>query len=208
MNEEITFLIGAGAETGRIYGLPSGGNFKANIVKNDNLKEIFSIFNKNTVMLVDNQKILKHNATSTLYQTIKENLNEYNDYSTKLSLEDVNVIKEYLDYKSGNNSEENSIVSTRFRELYYKKIYNSIIENKENNPIKDFYLKHLSFCSFVDSYFNFLRNVDLYTKECSRVIKLYYSAFQTIVFNIGNIKERNNILTYTCIIGCYYIYIL
>ena len=71
MKKEITFLIGAGAETRPLYDLPSGKYFKANIIKNDNLSEIFNIFNENVSSLVDNHKILKYNASSTLYQSIK-----------------------------------------------------------------------------------------------------------------------------------------
>ena len=158
MNNEITFLIGAGAETGSTYGLPSGKYFKSDIIKNDNLSKIFGIFNVDNSALVDKHKILKHNATSTLYQTIKENWNDYNAYSIKLNQNDQNVIKEYLEYKSNNNIDENTSVSSKFKDLYYNNIYKPIIDdtNKEPYSLVDFYLEHLSFCSYVDSYFNFL----------------------------------------------------
>ena len=52
MNNEITFLIGAGAETGSTYGLPSGKYFKSDIIKNDNLCKIFGIFNEENSALV------------------------------------------------------------------------------------------------------------------------------------------------------------
>lgn len=54
----------------------------------------------------------------------------------------------------------------------------------------EFYLKNLSFCSYIDSYFNYLRKVDLYKRESSRVIKVYYSALQSIVSNIGAFNKK------------------
>lgn len=77
MRNEITFLLGAGAESEEVYGLPSGKNFKKDIILNNQYNEIFNLFNEKKDILVDNQKILRHNATSTLYQTIIENRDEY-----------------------------------------------------------------------------------------------------------------------------------
>lgn len=190
MKNEVTFLLGAGAETKK-YGLPSGEDFKKNIILNTKHNEIFNLFNVKNDILLDNQKILKYNATSTLYQTIIENKDEYEKIKNEFDNNDTIIIDYYLKYKMSKNSDRNGN-SEDFQKLYKEKIYDQIIENKENDycELLKFYLKNLSFCSYIDSYFNYLRKVNLYRRESSRVIKVYYSAFQIIVNEIGTFKEK------------------
>lgn len=190
MKNEVTFLLGAGAET-KEYGLPSGEDFKKNIILNTKHNEIFNLFNVKNDILLDNQKILKYNATSTLYQTIIENKDEYEKIKNEFDNNDTIIIDYYLKCKMSKNSDRNGN-SEDFQKLYKEKIYDQIIENKENDycELLKFYLKNLSFCSYIDSYFNYLRKVNLYRRESSRVIKIYYSAFQIIVNEIGTFKEK------------------
>ncbi|OLA09607.1 MAG: hypothetical protein BHW12_03945 [Coprobacillus sp. 28_7] len=196
MEKNITFIIGAGAETSK-YKLPSGPTFKKNIILSKNAKSVFELLNKKTFKIIDGI-LLRYNANSTLYQTLTETQN--NEIKCTSIFND-NVIKNYMNYKKNNTNEDKNKISKKFQNLFKRNIYDALKNNKTENEILKFYLENLSFCSYVDSLFNYLRDYNMYPKECSRVVKLYFSAFLSIVSKLGvdddfiDENKNNDILT-------------
>ncbi len=180
-HNKITFIFGAGAE-GKDYGLSCGNEFKKNILLCENVLQIYKLINNEDRLIpLKNGLLIRHNSSSTLYQTLKENESTFTD---KFSGKTKRIINNYFNYKIGKcNKEEKKIYPKEFHNLFKTEIYNKLKNSNKTSysKILDFYLNNLSFCSFVDSLFNYLRDTNNYPKECARVIKLYYSAFVSII---------------------------
>ncbi len=184
MNKKVTFLFGAGAESN--FGLPSGAEFKRDTIVAKDVKEFSQNFNthKNfSNYKFDNGTILKYNSSSVLYQTVKEcSIDSFN-----FSDEDKRILQKYDDYKSGrkyaNRSDDNKkTISEEFQKLYKRKIYDKIKNPlAKNDNYTDYFLENAKFFSFIDSYFNYLRFPKEYPKQVAKVIKLYFSAYKSII---------------------------
>ena len=113
MEKNITFIIGAGAETSK-YKLPSGPTFKKNIILSKNAKSVFELLNKKTFKIIDGI-LLRYNANSTLYQTLTETQNNeikctsiFNDNVIKLMLNDDYFTNKEETYDEFTSKEENN----------------------------------------------------------------------------------------------------
>lgn len=195
VNKKITFLIGAGAESSDNYNLPTGAEFKKQIIMSKNVNTIFKAINKNEKIKLNNEILIKYNSTSTLYQTLVEHRNSNENVENLINKN--SCIREYLNYKKGSKSNEETIVSQKFHEFFREEIYDKLKKadnDIENNDALRIYLDNLSFCSFVDSLFNYLRYYDNYPNECSKVVKIYYSAFLSVASHLGvDDKFLNNL---------------
>lgn len=178
-HNKITFIFGAGAE-GNDYDISNGADFKKDIVKCTNIKEMFELVNKKDdkkYASLNNGLLIRYNSKSTLYQTIKEN-----NFSTE-NKEIQTIIDNYIKYKEGTiiENETKKEYSEKFQKLFKENIYDKLKNEELDGELIKFYLDKLSFCSFVDSLFNYLRDSDNYHKECIRVMKLYFSAYASII---------------------------
>lgn len=210
--KNIVFLIGAGAEGNKQIGLPSGSVFKRKTIIPTNISSFCGKINESKDYKIDDAALLHHNATNTLYQTLKEygqslfektNNECFVDYFTD---EEINIIKKYFDYKNkliSDNSEKKEI-QNKFLNLYKKIFYNPIKNNEypkectdeEKNRIKkldEIFLEKICFFSDIDSYFNYLRKPDLYINEVTHVMKTYFAAYKCIydsLYEIANEKPK------------------
>ena len=183
--KKICFLIGAGAEgKGQLY-LPNGKDFKKDIILAEKTKNIYNKINKSNSYIINNEKIIHHKAHNILYQTLKECKDEF-----EFNDEDNEIINSYLEYKNGNKDEIDKDISTRFLNIYKTQFYD-LIDNREKSNDKNLniFLENASFYSYIDSYFNYLRYPEKYKNECSKVMKLYYAALNSILNNIGDFNK-------------------
>lgn len=180
--KKITFLIGAGAEK-EIYNMPTGDEFKRDIINCTNVKEIFKKINKNKEINeynIDNRKIVSYNSCSVLYQTLVESDSFFEKYR------DNEVIQAYLNLKkdaNSENSEKRKEINENFMDKYRNEFYERI-DNKEDKDI-EFFLKEMRLFSYIDSYFNYLRLPEKYKKDAGKVMKIYFSAYMSIVSKLG-----------------------
>ena len=172
---KVTFLIGAGCEGKDQFELPSGVDFKKQILAADGVKEFAGHFNKRDAFIFPSGKIIKSNSTNILYQTIVENGVDKFGFDNA----DKEVIECYCAYRRKDDDVTESHYEM-FRKLFYDKIY-SKLELNSNDEVIDGFLRHVSFCSFLDSYFNYLRKPVKYRSEVGRIVKIYFAAYKSIV---------------------------
>lgn len=177
----ITFLIGAGAECNEPFNIINGNNFKIEVLFCKNVAEIYKKINNNNEIKVTSDKILTGNSTNVFYQTLIEN-----PEFKKIFLNNKEII-DYVNYKSNQNEnkekDDKEIKYANFKRQYNELIIKHLDENK-NDIVKQF-LDNVSPYSYIDSYFNYLRKPKSYIKEASKVVKLYFSAYLSIVSKLG-----------------------
>lgn len=172
---KVTFLIGAGCEGKDQFELPSGVDFKKQILLADGVKEFAGYFNKKDAFAFPSGKIIKSNSTNILYQTIVENGLDELGFDNA----DKEVIECYCAYRRKDDDVTESRYQN-FRKLFYDKIY-SKLESNSNDKVVDNFLRHVSFYSFLDSYFNYLRKPEKYVSEVRRIVKIYFAAYKSII---------------------------
>ncbi len=174
--KKVVFLFGAGCEGKGQLGFPSGSEFKREIICADGVSKLFKMINPYSSYVINEGKFLHHNASNVLYQTLKEC---DDDCKLRLLLGE-EIINQYLNYKDGN--QENDGISNRFAEIYRKQIYNPIIHaNEPLSEVSELFLERASFFSFADSLFNYIRKPELYAAETTKVMKMYFAAYNSIL---------------------------
>ncbi len=185
-NNKISIFLGAGAESE--YGMCNGNDFKRDTILCVGAADFLKNFNNNNERFnkVTNSKFIRSDSTNILYQSCKElNDSDLNDFKSLIgSNEDRNTIEDYAKYRKGEfggdeNKTKRNTIKEKFKILYKEKVYNPIAAGKTPEI-----LKYLSFYSTIDSDFNYLRLPDIYVNECNNVMKLYFSAYLSILKNI------------------------
>ena len=185
-NNKISIFLGAGAESE--YGMCNGNDFKRDTILCEGAADFLKNFNNNNERFnkVTNSKFIRSDSTNILYQSCKElNDSDLNDFKSLIgSNEDRNTIEDYAKYRKGEfggdeNKTKRNTIKEKFKILYKEKVYNPIAAGKTPEI-----LKYLSFYSTIDSDFNYLRLPDIYVNECNNVMKLYFSAYLSILKNI------------------------
>ena len=196
MKKKITFLTGAGCEGAGQLGLPVGAGFKKDTILAKGVVDLIYSINQKTGSQIKNGTIIAQNSTSILYQTIMEhgieNLVHKPDESSKPDESDKTIFKNYLNIDSF-SSEDQKEIRKKFKSIYRNKFYDVITDDAPEETLSDpvrFFLEKACFYSAVDSLFNHLRKPEQYKTEVNRVIKLYFSAFQSIIKKLFNEKEK------------------
>ncbi|MBR5178062.1 MAG: hypothetical protein IKW90_04615 [Lachnospiraceae bacterium] len=196
---KIAFLLGAGCEGSGQLGMPSGNDFKRDTILAQDVRKLvdrINIKSKAEQYDISDGTFLSPNGTSVLYQTIKE-AKTIEDFG--LSQNDIKIVNKYIKYKEdrdfvkGLSKNDKNKIRDEFRKLYRNELYEAIVNgNKklECDKTKKL-LEKTCFYAMIDSLFNCLREPDKYKKEVGRVVKMYYSAYNS-VFN-GIAKVAGNI---------------
>ncbi len=198
--KKVSFLVGAGCEgQGQLY-LPSGRDFKRDTIVANQITILINAINPQGILSIRNGTILAHNSHSILYQTITEYPNIFS-----FSGQDEEVVKNYCQLVQKTKSypdAEAEHIRKDFARIYtnlYKEIKNYNVANDLLSKNAQAFLIHACFYSFVDSLFNHLRKPDCYHNEISRVIKLYFAAYQSILTallqNSGLSDEYNQMIS-------------
>ncbi len=193
----IAFLLGAGCEGLEQMGLPSGNDFKRDTVVADKTVELIKLLNPSSDFKIKKGTFLGHNSTNILYQTIVERGLE--SFCFDGSTEE--VIKNYLELRSDDierSEEEKKTIREGFLKVYKKQFYEPIrdmgINTAELSENVSIFLKNTCFYSFVDSLFNTLRRPKKYNNEVSKVVKMYYAAYKSIVNSIIGEDRYNELI--------------
>lgn len=199
MNErkkKICFLFGAGCEGNGQIGLPSGANFKKDIVLSKEMNSLYKKINNSNVKM-QNSAIIDARCQNILYQTYKE----HKDKLSVFSEGNKKIIEDYIKYREGKIETEDpkrEEVKRKFKELYKTLIgaasdlKNSILVSDEE---KNAFFENLTICSFSDELFNYLRFPNEYETEVTKVKKLYFSAYYSIIKKIYELAENKNFET-------------
>ena len=185
---KIAFLCGAGCEGKSQFELPSGANFKEDILRSKNIKSLYEKINNSPRFAeILNGAIIDARCSNILYQTFFEHA----DLLEQLSNESKECIQKYISYRKNEikNDNEKSEIRKKFKELYKK----LLVESNDGSILKkekDLFFKNITLCSFSDELFNYLRKPDLYETEVSKIEKLYFSAYLSIVKSIYEIAEQ------------------
>lgn len=181
----IIFLMGAGCETHHDIGMKSGIEFKKKTIRCENVSDFFYFINPKNTYKMPNDILFAHNATSILYQTIKENEKEF---LNKESEKNKQIIERYLSYKDDTQDKQDEQYKPDEFRAYFKEYYYDLIkENKtihngeDRKDLLDLFLENAGIYSYVDSLFNYLRYPEKYRVECARVMRLYFSAYLVII---------------------------
>ena len=199
----IVFLLGAGCECkSTSYDMTGGTDFKKDTIRCRQASDLFDLINRHDVYQLDRQSVVKHNSTSILYQTLKENQDFYEkvirdpDYGE--------YVTDYMNHKKGIENKEkyeqlNCTVSNKFYDYFRNCYYEPLVKeesddrDKSETPLQetptekfrrdifDEFMTKAAFYSYVDSLFNYLRYPSDYKKEVQRVMKLYFSAYYSII---------------------------
>lgn len=191
---KITILFGAGAEGKGQFGLPSGKDFKRDVILAKDVELFANLFLQNAKSKIKLNKgtIISAQSSSILYQTILEGKNiETNLKELFPDQNDRDIAVRYLEYKKNNTSDKN--ISQEFKKLYHDNFYDAIIGDKgnTNNDEIAYFLQKAGIYAFLDSLFNYLRKPETYKNECARVIKVYYAAFLSILNGMAK-RIRDN----------------
>lgn len=195
---KISFLCGAGCEGAGQLGLPSGEDFKKDIVLAKDTSEFFNKLNISDRKF-ENRAIIDARCTSILYQTVvehKEILSEFSDENRK-------TVEDYISYreKTGVFSKEECESHKEEVKKQFKQLYKSLINeddsiNKDDSVNKDgtvnedeknekgAFFKNITLCSFSDELFNYLRVPDKYKTEVGKVERLLYAAYISLIKSI------------------------
>lgn len=188
MKRKIAFLMGAGCEGIDQLGLPSGADFKKKtIMAKDVVKLIYSI-NQTTDPKIKEGSIITYNSTSILYQTLVE----YGIEALAKSNEEKSVFNNYLEIDK--YDEKKSKIREQFKKIYKEQFYDVIsqeVPEKEMSEQVLFLLNNACFYSNIDSMFNYLRKPEKYKREINRVIKLYFAAYQSIIYGLFEDNEQD-----------------
>lgn len=192
----VAFLFGAGAE--RDLGLPSGSEFKKDIVLCTKAREFYQYINDDKEKLkVSNGFILSWNSYHTLYQTMMEREDAFRNALKKDNDEwkkDYNdEWKVYTDYRNLNSCKKNEDVTANkeditnaFLQFYRGKIYEPLRNKTQLNgsSFKDTFLENVSLCHFTDSRFGSMRSPNRYPNEVAKVMRVLNSAYYSILKNL------------------------
>ncbi len=196
--QKIIFLLGAGCETGELFGISSGLDFKEQTIRADDVKQFYKKINNSKKFQIRKGPIIHSNTTSVLYQTIIEHKEKFDNLEEDRYKR---YIDDYIAYKEEKIKEEEKRkkIIDHFED-YYKKCFYDLLkqnieestkldqklnhENENRKELYDIFLKNAGIYSYVDSLFNFLRFPYDYPNESARVMKLYYSAYLAIIKNI------------------------
>lgn len=202
--KKIAFIFGAGCEGNGQIGLPSGVEFQRNTILAKNAVSLARFFNNKEYG--KERSFISWNSSSILYQSIKKNSETENAFFW--NEKEKKTVTEYLDYKEGkiSNREQCKRICDNFQKLYRENFYDKIIQEQFDYSEIDDNLKTLlekgCFYSFADSLFNYLNDPLNYKHEVSKVVKLYYSAYDCILrgmskaindHDIDNITSNDNI---------------
>ena len=179
--KKIAFLFGAGCEGKGQLDIPSGADFKKDIVLSENVEKTFDAINFTDTYKIKNGCLLSWNSYKTLYETIKEN-GDLHFVDTE------NIISDYDKMNSQNFNipvEEKHRITDRFRNFYKTNIYDVLTKkNLDSSKLSDNlvnFLRYISLCSFSDGLFNSLRYPNMYIKSVNKVLKIYFAAFNSIM---------------------------
>ena len=182
---KITILFGAGAEGKGQFGLPSGNQFKRDLIMGEGTKEFANQFlqEASSGITIGDGKIITANTTSVLYQTLIEDEDALQELFS--NTKDRKKAETYL-HKTKSPKEysgdKKKRINKDFSDIYKKHFYKNLIANQiEGNKPVEYFLEHAGIYSHFDSLFNYLRKPDLYKAECAKVMKLYYSALFSIL---------------------------
>lgn len=180
--KKIAFLCGAGCEGKSQLELPSGEDFKKDILLSKNIKSLYEKINKTTLFSkINDGAIIDARCSNVLYQTIVE----HRDLLDKLSAKSKECIEKYLSYRKDEikDKEVRRTVIDSFKELY--KIF---LDDSKNSQVleedRNLFFRNITLCSFSDELFNYLRNPEIYRTEVSKIEKLYFSAYLSIIKSI------------------------
>lgn len=83
-----------------------------------------------------------------------------------------------------------------FYKLYKKELYDVIVDEnvKELGEFPEKFLECVCPYSYIDSLFNYLRTPNKYKTETAKVMKLYYSAFNSVFTKLGIQLDSNDIM--------------
>lgn len=187
--KKIGFLFGAGAEGKGQIGLPSGNDFKRDIILAKDVARYANdilAYSKSGIML-NSGTTLTYNSSSVLYQTMVERAEC--DESAMRTLfpenESYDSAIRYWSYKKKEieliNNSKNEKIPQEFKKLYGEKFFRPIHDDRKLPDSVNYFLKYAGIYSYLDSLFNFLRKPSRYPKECSRVLKVYYAAHKSIM---------------------------
>lgn len=190
---KITILFGAGAEGKGQFGLPSGNQFKRDLIMGEGTKKFANQFlqEASSGITLGDGKIITANTTSVLYQTLIEN----EDALIELFPEDADRVKaeKYVRKETFPKDERETIIK-EFSDLYKEKFYEKVRDNQVagDKPV-EYFLEHAGIYSYFDSLFNYLRRPDQYKAKCAKVIKIYYSALLSILKGFAEkLKEKKS----------------
>ena len=202
-----TFLFGAGAEGEGQIGMPSGSNFKKDVILAKGVVDFADIFLGKTGKKLKEGMLLTANSTGTLYQTVKEltrdkKAEERQKEIKRLFKEDVEecttTVLDYLGKKEGETDDVGDDSYDRFRKVYKAHFYDYLYDDKnrekeipEDSPM-DIFLKNAGIYGYYDSLFNYLRYPKLYEKEVLRVMKLYYASLKSIFDSLLKAAGEDN----------------
>lgn len=189
---KIALLCGAGCEGDDQLELPLGSFFKKDIVLSNEAKFFFGKLNSNKDFSMKNGAIIDARCSSILYQTFKEN----SELLEKLESKNQEIIKAYNSYRNESlkQSDNKNIVSD------FKNLYKNFVLDEKTDSVseseKEIFFKNISLCSFADELFNYLRFPKIYQTETTKVLKLYYSAFCSIIKSLLKISKSKTIEEY------------
>lgn len=185
----IAFLLGAGCEGSEQINLPSGADFKKDTILATDVLPLMQVINDDSILKkykLMRGPIIGAREYSILYQTIIEQGLD----SFTFNADDTRVIENYLDYKTrkpSTDSEkaEKDAAKDRFEKIYHDDFYSRIKDaNNVPNANLTTFLNNACFFSAVDSLFNYLRKPQKYPNEVGRVMKLYHSAYRSVLLKI------------------------
>lgn len=184
------FLLGAGAE--KDYGLPDGVTFKKETLFTPQ-KGLFHAINHKDGFYDREPVLFSPRSSSILYQTLieEEKAGDKKRLSELLSDEERQTFQKYKEIKADPNSsedkEDKKTIRDAFQDLYKKRVYSPLKEYEEKGEKTDedifieAFFDQAKPYAFLDSLFNYLRRPDDYKKECSKVMRVYFSAFCSIL---------------------------
>lgn len=193
----ISFLCGAGCEGTGQLGLPSGEDFKKDIVLAKDTSEFFNKLNISDRKF-ESRAIIDARCTSILYQTVvehKEILSKFSDQRRK-------TVEDYISYreKSGVFFKEEDEKHKEEVKKQFKQLYKNLINEDDGSVTKnerDAFFKNITLCSFSDELFNYLRVPDKYKTEVGKVERLLYAAYISLIKSIyKTVRDKDFIGSY------------
>ncbi len=198
--KKVTFLFGAGAETG--FGLPSGKNFAKDILLlNPTLRaQVKEFFESQGCKEYKNTRLIYAASRSIYYQTICENEDAFRSTFENMELQpsfpqiydNYKIYKECTDEKSRKEyAKYSEVFSSMCGKVWkYLSTENTGTERSESNDLgwgeykrlADFILNNVRYYAQIDKQFNALRNPKKKTTEYWTVLNTYAAAFFS-VFN-------------------------
>lgn len=218
--KKVVFLFGAGAEGKGQYGMPSGTTFKREVIcAKQKIKEFVKSFNMSSdndgvevIDKINDGSLLSSRKYTSLSQTIRENIGKESDFDMNDFPKDlvesnkkaIKVIINYLNYKADDKG-KNKKYRNAFYEVYKEEVFDKINKpNADKNTILEWFLDKACIYSDIDGLFNCLRKPNNYKTSTARLVKLYYSAFLTMVGKELFDSSNDNRLKFKEIMAKYY----